>query len=142
MKNQHLFIILMAFITVLLSLYYGITIYNIEDNIHINHLLEDEGYVIREKEEIPTLGYKAALLSCFFLTIGLILQVYVFIKTPFKTIKKISAVPFISYAIIFGFATLFLFDPHHYNFKDYGMIWVILSILIAFSNGISLFVKK
>ena len=70
MKNQHLVIILVAFITVIVSLYFGITIYNIEDNIHINHLLEDEGQSIRFPEEIPTLGYKAAIITCIFLMIG------------------------------------------------------------------------
>lgn len=142
MKNQHLVIMLMAFLTVLISLYFGISIYNIEDNIHVNHLLEDEGFTIHLPEEIPTLGFKAAVLTGLLLMVGFVTQVYVFLKTPIKLIKKISIAPFICFSVIFGFSTLFLFNPMGYNFKDYGMIWVTLSLIIIFSNGISLFVKR
>ena len=142
MKNGHLTIIALSFLVILISLYYGMSIQNAQDNFLVEHLYLDEGVENFDLDYIPTLGFKAALITLIFLVIGFGVQVYILIKTPFKKIKNLAIGALICFIIIFIFDFLTISFPHDYNFKNYGMIWVLLSLSTIFINGISLFVKK
>ena len=142
MKNLHLGIISFAFITILVALYYGVSIQNAQDNFLTAHLYLDEGESFADLDEIPTLGFKAAIITTFFLVFGFTLELFVYFKTNFKRVKNLAIGALICYLIIFGFDILFLISPKLYNFRDYGMIWVLLSLTIIFINGVSIFVKK
>jgi len=142
MRKLHLIIILTSFITVLISLGYGITIQNAGDNFLTAHLNSDDGFNYSLPEEIPTLSFKAAMITLFFLVPGLILQLYIFKKTNFKQIKKLSIGAFLCFGIILLFDFLTLLAPHDYNFKHFGMIWVLLSLSTIFINGVSIFARK
>ncbi len=142
MKNGHLTIIALSFLVILISLYYGMSIQNAQDNFLVEHLYLDEGVENFDLDYIPTLGFKAAIITLVFLVIGFGVQVFILIKTPFKKVKNLAIGALICFIIIFIFDFLTISFPHDYNFKNYGMIWVLLSLSTIFINGISLFVKK
>jgi len=142
MKKLHLIIIFLSFITMLVSLGYGISIQNAGDNFLNEHLYNDEGYSYSLPEEIPTLSFKAAFITLFFLIPGFIIQLYIYLKTNFKRLKKLAIGALICYLFIFSVDFLTLTYPASYNFKNFGMIWVLLSLTTIFINGISLFIKK
>ena len=142
MRKAHAGIMFVCFVTILVSLYYGITIQNAQDNFLIEHLNIDEGQNYASLDEIPTLNFKAAVVTLFFLLIGFITQIYIYIKTPYTLAKKLAIGAFICFISIFIFDFLTISNPHAYNFKHYGMIWVLLSLSIVFINGISIFVRK
>jgi hypothetical protein len=142
MKNGHLTIIALSFLTILISLYYGMSIQNAQDNFLVEHLYLNEGVENFDLDYIPTLGYKAAIITLFFLIIGFTIQFFIFLKTPFKNVKKLAIGALICFIIIFIFDFLTIYFPHDYNFKNYGMIWILLSLTTIFINGVSLFVKK
>ena len=126
----------------LVSLGYGISIQNAGDNFLNEHLYNDEGYSYSLPEEIPTLSFKAASITLIFLIPGFILQLYIYFKTNFTRLKKLAIGALICYLTIFIFDFLTLTYPASYNFKHFGMIWVLLSLTTIFINGISIFVRK
>jgi hypothetical protein len=126
----------------LVSLGYGISIQNAGDNFLNQHLYTDEGYSYSLPEEIPTLSFKAAFITLFFLIPGFTIQLYILLKTTFKRLKILASGALICYVIIFSVDILTLINPIAYNFRDFGMIWVLLSLTTIFINGISIFVKK
>lgn len=142
MKNAHLGIMGLSFLTILISLYYGMSIQNAQDNYLVEHLYLNEGVEHFDLDYIPTLGFKAALVTLVFLVLGFGIQVFILIRTPFKKVKNLAIGALICFIIIFIFDFLTLSYPHDYNFKNYGMIWVLLSLSTIFINGVSLFVKK
>ncbi len=142
MKNLHFGILLTSLITILVSLYFGITIQNAQDNFLIEHLNVSDGIVYSQVDEVPTLGFKAAIITLVFLIVGFSLQSYIYLKTPFKKVKNLAIGAIICFLIIFIFCFLTISFPHDYNFKNYGMIWVLLSLTTIFINGVSIFVKK
>lgn len=142
MKNAHIVIIALAFITVLVSLYYGVSIQNAQDNFLITDLYLNEGVTYFDVDYVPTLSYKAAIVTLMFLTVGFCLQAFVFYKTPFKRVKKLAIVGLLCYLIIFVFDFLTICNPHFFNFKTFGMIWVTLSLTTIFINFISAFIRK
>jgi len=142
MKKLHIIIALLSFITMLVSLGYGVSIQNAGDN-HLNeHLYNNEGYNYASLEEIPTLSFKAALVTLLFLIPGFIIQLYIYNKTNFRRLKNLTITALICYLTIFTIDILTLTNPIDYNFKYYGMIWVLLSLTTIFINGISIFIKK
>jgi len=132
----------LSFITILIALYFGISIQNAGDNYLTSHLYELEGSTFFDPDEIPTLGFKAAIITLVFLLAGFSVQLYILIKTKFKQVKNFAIGALICYLIIFGFDFLFLISPKLHNFRDYGMIWVLLSLTTIFINGVSIFAKK
>jgi len=142
MKKLHIIIIFLSFITMLVSLGYGISIQNAGDNFLNEHLYNDEGYSYSLPEEIPTLSFKAAFITLFFLIPGFIIQLYIYLKTNFKRLKNLAIGALVCYLLIFTVDFLTLNYPVSYNFKNFGMIWVLLSLTTIFINGISLFIKK
>ena len=142
MKKLHIIIALLSFITMLVSLGYGVSIQNAGDN-HLNeHLYNDDGFNYALPEEIPTLSFKAALITLLFLVPGFTIQLYIYTKTNFKRLKNLAIGALICYLLIFTVDFLTLSNPMYYNFKYYGMIWVLLSLTTIFINGVSIFVKK
>ena len=79
MKNGHLTIIALSFLVILISLYYGMSIQNAQDNFLVEHLYLNEGVENFDLDYIPTLGYKAAVVTLIFLIIGFGVQVFILI---------------------------------------------------------------
>jgi len=142
MRKLHLIIAFLAFITMLISLGYGISIQNAGDNFLTEHLNRNEGFSYSMPEEIPTLSFKAAFITLIFLIPGFSIQVYIYLNTSLIRIKKLAIGALICFSIIFLFDALTLISPHVYNFKHYGMIWVLLSLTTIFINGVSIFIRK
>ena len=142
MKNAHLAILAISFVTVLVSLYYGVSIQNAQDNFLITDLYLNEGITYYDVDYVPTLSFKAAIVTLLFLTIGLGFQLFVFFKTPFKRVKNLAIGALVCYGIILIFDFLTISDPHFYNFKTYGMIWVTLSLTTIFINIVSVLIRK
>ncbi|HIP37286.1 MAG TPA: hypothetical protein EYG85_10575 [Crocinitomix sp.] len=142
MKKYHLIIIGISLVTILVSLFFGMSIQNAQDNFLITHLNIDEGINYFGVNEVPKLSFSAATITIIFLFALLGLELYVTKKTPIKKVKHLAIGALIFIVIILVFAVLTLNNPHYFNFKHFGMIWVILCLNVIFINLISVFVKK
>ncbi len=142
MKKQHLVIIGLAFITILISLFFGVSIQNAQDNFLIEHLNVEDGINYFSKDEVPKLSFTAAFVTAIFVPVMLGLELYVIIKTPYKLVKKMALACSLLLLVIISFIVMTLINPHYFNFKEFGMVWVLLSMSIIFINIISVFTKK
>lgn len=142
MKNQHLATIGISLITIIVSLFFGMSIQNAQDNFLIDHLNIEDGINYFDVNEIPKLSFSAAAITLIFIVALLGLEFYIIKKTTFKKIKKLAIGAIIFLSIILIFDLLTLNNPHYFNFKHFGLIWVILSLNVIFINVVSLFVKK
>ncbi len=142
MRNFYFGILILCLITMLVSLYYGTSIQDAQDNFLVEHLYEDEGIDNFDLDYIPTLSFKAAFVTLFFLLFAFILQFIILIRTTFKSVKYCSILALCFFSVIFIFDVLTLFCPHDYNFKNFGMIWVLLSLSIIFISMVGVFTKK
>jgi len=142
MKKHHFALIGIAFITIIVSLFFGMSIQNAQDNFLIDHLNIEDGINYFDVNEVPKLSFTAAIVSLIFLFSLLGLEIYIIKKSQHKKVKHLAlgAIIFISIILIFAFLTIF--NPHYFNFKSFGMIWVIFCLNVIFINLVSLFVKK
>jgi hypothetical protein len=142
MKKQHLALIGISLITIIVSLFFGMSIQNAQDNFLIDHLNLEDGINYFDVNEVPKLSFTASAISLIFIIALLGLEFYIIKKSTLKKIKSLAIGAIIFLFIIFIFALLTLNNPHYFNFKHFGLIWVILCLNVIFINVVSLFVKK
>lgn len=141
MKNFHLLINLFSFITIIIALFFGMSIFNAYDNQHITHLNLQEANHYYDISEVPVLTAKAVIFTLVFMVLAFGLQIYTFIKTSYKKRKNIIIALLPIYFIIFGFSWYLLLDTTTRDFYTYGMIWVLLNLCLIFGNSLLLFIK-
>ncbi len=142
MRNYHLFINLSCFITIIISLSYGMSIFNAYDNQHITHLNLQDHFSFYPIEEVPVLTAKAVIISAVFVTISFGLQIFTYFKSKLPKRKTIILILLPIYLILYGFSGYVISDTSARDFYSYGMIWVLLNLCLIFGNSILLFVKE
>jgi hypothetical protein len=142
MKNQHLALIGISLITIIVSLFFGMSIQNAQDNFLINHLNLEDGINYFDVNEVPKLSFTASAITLIFIFALLGLEFYIIKKSALKKIKSLAIGAIIFLFIILIFDLLTLNNPHYFNFKHFGLIWVILCLNVVFINVVSIFVKK
>ena len=138
----HIAISILCFITVILSLFFGMGIFNANENLHVTHLNEYDEFSYYNTDDIPVLTAKAVIITGCFLLITFALQIYSYFKTTLKQHKTIIIFLLGIYLILFFFSFFVMADLENRNFYHFGMIWVLLSIILIFANGILIFLKK
>ena len=142
MNRPHLIINLLAFITILVALFFGMSIFNAYDNQHITHLNEFENYNYNPVKDVPVLTAQAVVFTSVFVLTAFGFQIYTFFKTEIKTRKRIITAMLPIYLILIGYSVYLISNTKTQEFYSYGMIWVLLSILLIFGNSIILFIRK
>lgn len=135
----HIAINIVCFITIMLSLYFGMAIFNAQDNQHISHLNNFENYNYYTMADISVLTAQAIIITSVFLIVAFGLQVYSYIISKSALKKQISLGLIAIYLIIFFFSFYVMNDLDNRDFYNYGMIWVLLSLTLIFANGILIF---
>lgn len=141
-SKVHLAINIICFITIIISLYFGSSVFNALDNQHITHLNSQDDYNYSALDDIPVLTAQAVIIGGVFILAAFGLQVYSYILADFKLKKQVILALFSVYAILFFFSFFVLNNHEQRNFYDYGMIWVLLSLTLIFANSIFIFWRK
>lgn len=134
MKKQFIISTVLCLLIIIISLAYGVSIQNAQDNHLLTHLYEDEGVHYSTLDEIPTLNFKAALLTSIFIVAVIVLEWIGWRQSENPLVKKLTIGAIFAGLIILLFDGLTLAYPYDFNFKNYGMIWVLLSLSIVFKN--------
>ncbi len=142
MKKQHLLSIALAFITILISLFFGMSIQNAQDNFLTQHLNLEDGINYFDVNEVPKLSFTAGAITLILILSLLILELYIFKKSTIRKVKRLAIGAILFLIIVTVFALLTLNNPHYFNFKTFGMIWVIFCLNVIFINIVSLFLKE
>ncbi len=142
MRKIHMYIGIICFLTALIALYFGSSIFNAGDNYLITHLNEQDLYRYNSLEEIPILTAKAVTYCGFLLLVAFGLQIYTYIKVKNLKIKRIITALFVVYFILICFSIFVILDPSSRDFFSYGMIWVLLSLILVFGNGFIILLNR
>ena len=137
----HIVINILCFIVIILSLFFGMSIFNANENLHVTHLNSYDNYSFYDTEEIPVLTAKAVIISSIFLVIAFGFQIYSYLKATIKRNKNIILAMLFIYPILFFFSFFVMSDLDQRNFYDFGMIWVLLCLTLIFANTIIIFLR-
>lgn len=138
----HLIINGIAFIGMIVSLYFGMSIFNAHDNQYVQHLNEFDSINSFDVNEIPKLTQTAIYTTFVFTFILFGLQVYSYIINTFQKRKLAIAPLFLVYGILFFYGFFVLNNVVERDFQSYGMIWVVLYLVIIFVNSIAILIRK
>ncbi|MFK8045669.1 MAG: hypothetical protein AB8B72_09245 [Crocinitomicaceae bacterium] len=138
----HIIINILCFITILISLYFGMSTYNAIDNQHISHLNDFENSSAYGLDDIRVLTAKGVIGTGIFVVLAFAFQIYSFIIADFKTKKNVILALFTVYGILFIFSFIVMSDLDNRNFHNHGQIWLLLSLTLIFANSILIFYKK
>lgn len=130
-----------AFLLCLISMYFGASIYNANDNIHVTHLNEMDRLSYYDVENVPALTRFAAILTIPFLVIILILEMVVIVKTKVLSVKRIAlAICGMSLTLMI-LSILTINNPQNFDFSHWGFAWIFGGLFTIAGNGLSIFLK-
>ncbi|MFK8039318.1 MAG: hypothetical protein AB8B74_13575 [Crocinitomicaceae bacterium] len=138
----HIAINIICFITILISLYFGMSIFNAMDNQHITHLNNHDNYSYFGTKDIPVLTAQAIITTSIFVLVAFCLQIYSYTQATLTQKKKIILGLLSLYLILFFFSFFVMANLETRDFYHFGMIWVLLSLTLIFANSILIFFKK
>lgn len=131
-----------AFLMCLVSAYFGSSIYNANDNIHVQHLNDMDRLQYYDAEEVPALSRLAAIISVPFLLAIAVMEIYVSLKTHVAAAKRIAfALCFIAIAVLI-LAGLTIKNPQNFDFSHWGFAWIIAGFFTVVGNAVSIFLRK
>ncbi|MBK7131062.1 MAG: hypothetical protein IPM74_11380 [Crocinitomicaceae bacterium] len=131
----------LSFLLALISLFFGVSIYNANENVHINHLNEMDHIYYYQAVDVPALSRLAAIVTGIFLLAITGVEIYIYRKTNFQVVKKIALG-----IIVFCFCVLvldILTIVHHayFDFSQWGFAWIAVAVFAVAGNLYSFFVR-
>lgn len=141
--SRKIFVIIaaLAFLMCLISLYFGASIYNANDNFHVQHLNDMDRLNYYDVEQVPALTRMAAIVSLPFLLAIMVLEIYVVIKTKVAPVKRI-ALSLTGIALtVMVIAGMTLASPLSFDFSHWGFVWIFAGLFTIAGNGVSVFMK-
>ncbi len=131
----------LGFLMVLISMYFGSSIYNSKSNSPISYLNEMDHIHYYDVDLIPNLNFNAAAITLPFILILLFLQIWISLKATISPIRNIGRGLLCAVVIILAFDVLILSNPEQFDFSKWGYIWITLGIVIIAGNAFSVFIK-
>jgi len=141
-RNVHIIINILCFITILVSLYFGMSIYNAINNQHITHLNDFENSSAFGLNDIRVLTAQGVIGTGIFVVLAFAFQIYSYVLADFQKKKNIILGMLSVYIILFVFSFIVMNDLDNRNFHNHGQIWLLLSLTLIFANSILIFYKK
>ena len=138
----HIATSILCFITIILSLYFGMSIFNAFENQHVTHLNDFDKHSYYSLEDISVLTAQSIIITSVFIIIAFGLQIYSYFISSLTQKKQIILGLLVVYLVLFFFSFYVMMDLENRDFYHYGMIWVLLCLILIFSNGILIFLKK
>ena len=131
----------LAFLMALISMYFGSSIYNANENVHLQYLNEMEQIHYFDADMVPGLSRLAALVSLPFLLGILGLEIYVLFKSPVRISKRI-AIAIVGIVVILLLLAILTIKYHtEYDFSKWGFAWVFGGLFTIAGNVLSIFLK-
>lgn len=132
----------LAFLMCLFCMYFGSSIYNANDNIHVEHLNDMDRFSYYDVEQVPALTRLAAILTFPFLLAIAVLETYVIIKTTVRGTKRIALALFGIALVLLILSILTVNNPISFDFSHWGFAWIFGGLFTVAGNGLSIFLKE
>lgn len=131
----------LAFLMAMISMFFGSSIYNANENSLVEHLNEMDHLHYYDADMVPGLSRLAALVSLPFLLGILGVEIYILRKTPIASAKKIARAILIIALLLILLAGLTIRYHSFFDFSKWGFAWVFGGLFTIAGNAISIFLK-
>lgn len=142
MRKHHLVIAGAAFLMCLMSMYYGIRIFNANQNHLITELNELDKIIYDNIRKVPMLSFSAAMFTLPVILIIIVFELIVFFKVINKKAKNLCIGMLVTVGIILIFDILILTNPVAFDFSKWGFIWICLGLILVAGNILSYILRK
>ena len=139
MKQLHFAIAGMIFFMCLISVYFGISVYNAQEYFLIDHLNDMDNMNYYDQEDVPKLNFMAATFTVPFVFLAILGELRIIWKAKHKKRRNIAFAALFCASIIFTFCLLTLSDPPSWNFNPWGFVWITMGFFIIVGNLVSSF---
>jgi len=141
-RKIYLVIAALAFLMSLISVYFGTSIYNAHENMHVQHLNEMDHLDYYDASEVPLLSRMAAFITLPFLVLIIGFELYVSLKTPSRIAKRIALVVIGIALTLIVLVILVLNRSLGLDFSHWGFAWVFGGLFTIAGNAVSIFLKR
>ena len=142
MRKLHLFAAAASFLLCMISIYFGIRIFNANDNHLITELNNFDKLYYDPIERVPALSHAAAIITLPFLIIILVLDVICLLKTEAKKAKNLIIGLITTCALITIFDVIMLSSKGGMDFSKWGFIWICLGLILVAGNGLAYILRR
>lgn len=137
MRNYNFGIAAASFLMCLLSVYFGISIFNANTNAPIQHLNEADNINYFDIRLVPMLSQKASIYTFPMIMAILIMEIMIIVKSKIKVVKNIALGMLSAIIIVFVFDVMIFLNPYDFDFSKWGFVWICLGIIIIAGNLLS-----
>lgn len=140
--KKNIFIIAIAILMCLISIYFGMSIWNANNNFLIEHLNQADKLYYYDDDLVPALTFRAAVVTTPFIIGILVLSILGYLQTKIAKVKNLLIGSFIAVGIVIIIDVLTLFNPSVFEFGKWGYVWITMGLIIIWANFLSIFIKE
>ncbi|MFT4600680.1 MAG: Ca2+/Na+ antiporter [Arenicella sp.] len=137
MRKHHLIVAAIAFLVCLISITFGIKIFNANANHLITELNELDKVYYSDVKAVPQLSWMAAVGTLPFLLAIMVFEVFILFKVKNKRTKNVNRGILFLVITVLVFDVLILMNPVYYDFSKWGFIWICSGLLMVMGSAIS-----
>lgn len=137
MRKHHFIIAGLAFLMCLISMYFGMRIYNANENHLITELNEMDKIKFDDIRKVPMLSLSAAIFTAPMILLMLVFEIIVLKKVIHRQAKNICIAMIVTICVILTFDVLILTNPLYFDFSKWGFIWICLGLILVAANILS-----
>ena len=141
MKKKNLIVAGIAFVLCLISVYFGASIYNANENALIEHLNEHDKLNYYDVEAVPALSRIAAIITLPFILAIFLFEIFISQKSKLRPVKNIARGMIIAMGFLICLAIATISNSVYFDFSHWGFFWITLGMIAVWGNMISVFVK-
>jgi peptidoglycan/LPS O-acetylase OafA/YrhL len=142
MRKLHLFAAAASFLLCLLSIYFGIRIFNANDNHLITELNSFDKVYYDPIERVPALSNGAAIVTAPFLLGILILNVFCLFKVESQKAKRLIIGLISTVSVIIVFDIIMILSKGGMDFSKWGYIWICLGLILLSGSGLAYILRR
>ena len=141
-KIKNIYILSISVIICAISVYFGASIYNANNNFLISHLNEMDKIYYYDVNLVPALSKKAAIITSPFVLAILVISILALRQSKNIKAKRLLKTIMAAALIISVFISLTIANPVFFEFGKWGYVWVTMGLIMIWANLISLFLKE
>lgn len=142
MSKQHYILIAgLAFLMSLVSMYFGASIFNANDNFLIEHLNEMDKIHYYDVEDVPALSRLACIVTAPFILAILVLEIIGLRKTTITKSRRLLFTNLFFVLALIILSVLVLKNPYFFDFSQWGFAWIFSGLAIIVSAMLRIFIK-
>ena len=141
-RKHHFIVAGIAFLICLISIYFGIKIFNANENHLITELNELDKVYYSDIKMVPDLSRLAAMIILPFVVIITIFVIIIIVKVPNIRTKNINFGILFMMLVLIVFSILTILNPFFYDFSKWGLIWICLGLLTIVGSAVSFIQRR